>query len=590
MARTVIDPVTRVGGHLRLEVELDGGVVRDAWSSGTMFRGFERLLEGRDPRDAWLMAQRICGSCTAVHALASVRAVENALAVRIPANARLVRNLLAGTQYLRDHVVRFYHLHSFDWVDAEAALRADPAATATLARSLGDWPGSTARHFADVQARLDAVFASGQHGVFANGYWGHPAYSLSPEADLLLVSHYLDALDWQRQAIRIQTLFGGKSPHPQTYLVGGMSVAPPWGGPRQTLPGQHPTLAERDAPVALSDRGLDLVESFIAGARAFIENAYVPDVLLLAREHPAWATLGGGIGNYLAYGEFPEDDTSRPALFLPRGRIMGGDLARVEDVEQAGVTEYVSHSHYRYEGGDAVRHHPLAGRLEPAYGGPPPPVTTFEGSPKYSWVKAPRYEDEPMEVGPLARLLVARAAGRREVGDRLEEALAAIGTGPEVLSSTLGRLVARAVESRVVVERMEGWLTELRANLAAGSLAVADVTKWSPSVWPGETIGWSLGEGPGGAVGHWVRIDGQRVGRYEVVDASSWNGSPRDTQGRRGAWEEALVGTPVADAARPLEILRTVHSFDPCLACAVHAFDPGDHGTPAIRRGPGRLP
>ena len=339
MARTVIDPVTRVGGHLRLEVEIDGGVVGDAWSSGTMFRGFERLLEGRDPRDAWLMAQRICGSCTAVHALASVRAVENALTVRIPRNARLVRNLLAATQFLRSHVVHFYQLHSVDWVDVAAALEADPAATATLARSLGDWPGSTTSQFAEVQKKLATLLASGQGGLFANGYWGHPAYVMSPEADLLLVSHYFDALEWQRQAIRVQTLFGGKSPHPQTYLVGGMSVAAPWGGPRQTLPGQHPTLAERDAPMALSDRGLDLVETFIAGARAFIENAYVPDVLLVARENPAWARLGAGLGSYLSYGEFPEDDTSRPALFLPRGRLAGGNLAVVDDVDQAGVTE-----------------------------------------------------------------------------------------------------------------------------------------------------------------------------------------------------------------------------------------------------------
>lgn len=590
MARTVIDPVTRVGGHLRLEVELDGGVVGDAWSSGTMFRGFERLLEGRDPRDAWLMAQRICGACTAVHALASVRAVESALTVRVPRNARLVRNILAATQYLRDHVVRFYYLHSVDWVDVAAALEADPEATATLARSLGDWPGSTAAHFAEVQQKLEGQLASGQSGTFANGYWGHPAYVMAPEADLLLVSHYFDALEWQRTATRIQTLFGGKSPHPQTYLVGGMSIAPPWGGPRQTLPGQHPTLAERDAPVALSDRGLDLVETFIAGATAFIENAYVPDVLLVAREHPAWARLGGGIGNYLAYGDFPEDDTSRPALFLPRGRLVGGNLAVAEDVEQGAVTEYVAAAHYRYEGGDATGHRPLAERLDPEYGGPPPPVTTFEGSPKYSWVKAPRYDDEPMEVGPLARLLVARAAGRRGIATRLEETLAALDAGPELLSSTIGRLVARAVETQVLVERMSGWLTELRANLAEGDLAVADVTRWSPSVWPDEALGWSLGEGPGGAVGHWVRVDGQRIGRYEIVDSSTWNGSSRDAQGRRGPWEEALVGTPVADPARPLEILRTIHSFDPCLACGVHAYDPRGRGTPALRIAPGRLP
>jgi Ni,Fe-hydrogenase I large subunit len=581
MARIVIDPVTRVGGHLHLELELDGSTVADAWSAGTMFRGFERLLEGRDPRDAWLMAQRICGACTAVHALASVRAVEEALAIRIPPNARLVRNILAGTQYLRDHVVRFYTLHSLDWVDAAAALEADPEAAAALARSLGDLPGSTARDMAAVQAQLEPFVGSGT-GAFGAGYWGHPAYQLSPEADLVVLGHYFGALEWQREAIRIQTLFGGKSPHPQTYLVGGMSMSPPWGGPQQRLPGEHPTLAERDAPVALSDRGLDLVERFIESARVFIDNAYVPDVLLLAREHPEWGRLGAGIGNYLAFGEFPEDDTSRPALLLPRGRVTARGRGPVAAVDQAGITEYVSHAHYRYEAGDAVGHRPLASPTEPAWGGPPPPVTTFEGAPKYSWVKAPRYDDEAMEVGPLARLLVARATGRPDVEAALDEAVTSIGGGPDVLFSTIGRLVARAVEAQLIVRRMQGWLDELRASLAGGDLALANVTKWSPSVWPAEAIGWSLGEGPGGAVGHWIHIGGARVDRYDVVDGSSWNGSPRDAQGRRGAVEEALVGTPLADARRPLEALRTVHSFDPCLACAVHAFD-GRGATPAVR-------
>ncbi len=590
MTRLVIDPVTRVGGHLHLEVDLDGRAVADAWLSGTTFRGFERLLEGRDPRDAWLLAQRVCGSCTAVHGLASVRAVESALAVRIPTNARLVRNLLTGVQYLRDHVVRFYDRHSFDWVDAAAALEADPGAAATLARSLGDWPGSTAADLADVQDRLRALLATDRSGAFAAGWWGHPAYELSPEADLVFVSHYLAALEWQRGAVRVQTLFGGKSPHPQTYLVGGMAIAPPWGGPRQTLPGQHPTLAERDAPVALSDRGLRLVEEFVASARAFVENAYLPDVLYLAAQYPAWGRLGAGLGRYLSNGEFPEDDTSRPGLFLPRGRVAGREPVEAQPVEQAGFAEYVAQSHYRAEGGDAVAHRPLAVVAEPAWGGPPPPVTSFEGSPKYSWVKAPRYDDEPLEVGPLARLLVARAVGRTEVTRPLEEAVAAIGAGPDVLFSTMGRLVARAVEAQLLVKRMEGWLAELRENLARGNLAVADVTKWPASVWPAQSIGWSLGEAPGGALGHWVRIDGERIGRYEIVDASSWNCSPRDSQGRRGACEEALVGTPVADPTRPLEILRTVHSFDPCLACAVHALDGRGRRPAAIRIAPGRRP
>jgi hydrogenase large subunit len=583
MARIAIDPITRIGGHLRVEVEVTNGVVRDAWSSGTMFRGMELILKGRDPRDAWLFAQRVCGMCTGVHALASVRAVENALGVAIPRNARLIRNLMAGSGYVQAHVVQFYHLHALDWVDAVSALHADPGATSTLARSMSDRPQSSAADFKAVKDRLTTFFQSGQLGPFANGYWGHPAYTLPPEANLLVVAHYLEALDWQRKIIGIQTLLGGKSPHPQTYLVGGMALAPPWGGPTRALPGEHPEQIERNSPTALSARGLSDIGQLIADASTFVEQVYVPDVLMIAGHYGEWAGIGKGIGNYLSYGEFPEDDSSQPALLLARGRIIGRDLARVEPVDQAGVAETVAHSHYTYDGGDDALRHPATGQTNPKYAGPKPPFTTLEGFDRYSWLKAPRYQGEPMEVGPLARMLVAYVEGQRDVRAAIDGVAARLGVGQDALFSTLGRTVARAVETQLVARRLDGWLGDLIANLATGDLAVADLTKWDPGAWPSEAQGWALGEAPRGAVGHWVTIRDQRIDNYQLVDATTWNGSPRDSQGSRGALEEALVGTPVADPAKPVEILRTIHSFDPCTACAVHAYAPDAGSSVEIR-------
>ena len=583
MARVAIDPITRIGGHLRVEVEVTDGVVSDAWSSGTMFRGMESILRGRDPRDAWLLAQRVCGACTGVHALASVRAVENALGLTIPKNARLIRNLIAGSKYVQDHVVHFYHRSAFDWVDAVSGLRADPAATSTLARSMSDWSNSSPSYFQGVKDKLTALVQSGQLGPFANGYWGHPAYRMPPESNLLVLAHYLEALDWQREILRIRTILGGKSPHPQTYLVGGMALAPEWGGPARPAHGEHPWQVERNSPLALSANGLSDIGSLITEAMTFVDQVYVPDVLAIARFYPEWTGIGGGIGNYMSVGEFPQDDSDPPALYLPRGRIMGRDLSTVVAVDQSGVAETVAHSYYDVVGGDSTLLHPWNGQTVPTYTGPRPPFATLEGSNKYSWVKAPRYEDDPMEVGPLARMLVAYVAGVADVRAGIDGAAGKLGSGAEVLYSTMGRIVARAVEAQVVGDRLSAWLKDLVANLATGDIAVADLTGWDPGDWPSEAKGWALVEGPGGAVGHWVKISGQRVADYQVVDASTWNGSPRDGRGRRGAWEEALIGTPVADQGRPLEILRTLHSFDPCTACAVHTFDPGAGGPVEIR-------
>jgi hydrogenase large subunit len=576
MSRIAIDPITRVGGHLRVEVEIADGVVSDAWSSGTMFRGMERILKGRDPRDAWLFAQRICGACTGAHALASVRAVESALGVAIPTNARLIRNIVAGAAATQDHVVQFYQQSSLDWVDVLAALDADPLATSRLAQSLSDWPDSSAVHFKEVQDRLAKYVDSGQLGPFANGYWGHPAYRLPPEADLLVMAHYFEALDWQRRVSRIHALLGGKNPHPQTFLVGGMALAPPWGGPVRALPGEHPRLPERTSPIALSADGLADLTALIADTTAFVNRVYAPDVLAIAGYHDDWIEIGRSIGNYMSAGEFPEGDTAESPRLLPAGRIINGNLERLEPVDQAAVAETVAHSWYTYDDGDdAALRHPLDGQTNQRYAGPSLPFTTLDGSEKYSWLKAPRYQESPMEVGPLARTLVAYGWGNQEIRTTVDDYVGRLGLGPEALFGTLGRMVARAVEAQVVAARLGGWLTELRGNLASGNLAIADITKWDTGSWPSEALGWSFVETPRGMLGHWLKMKDQRIEGYQIVDATTWNASPRDAKNRRGPLEEALVGTPVADPAQPLEILRTVHSFAPCTACAVHSYSLG---------------
>lgn len=328
MTRIAIDPITRIEGHLRIEVEVQGGQVTDAWSSGTMFRGIEMILRGRDPRDAWVFAQRICGVCTTVHALASVRSVENALGITIPDNARLIRNLIAGSQLVQDHVIHFYHLHALDWVDVTLALKADSGATSTLAESISTYPKSSRTYFKGVQDRLKAFVNSGQLGLFANGYWGHPAYKLPPEANLLAVAHYLEALDWQRDFIRIHAVLGGKNPHPQSYLVGGMATA-------LNLDNESTVNADR----------LSLLTQLFQRGQDFVSQVYLPDVLAIASFYKDWAGHGAGLGNYFAYGDYASDvQNVADTFFFPGGLILGRDLSAIQPIDQQKVAEYVTHS------------------------------------------------------------------------------------------------------------------------------------------------------------------------------------------------------------------------------------------------------
>jgi Ni,Fe-hydrogenase I large subunit len=557
MPNIVIDPVTRIEGHLRIEARVDGGKVTEAFSSGTMFRGMELILRGKDPREAWLWAQRICGVCTTVHAHASVYAVEDALGIEIPPNARLVRNLIAGAQHIQDHVIHFYHLHALDWVDVAGALGASPAGTAALAQSISSWPKSSETYFAGIQARVQKLVDSGQLSLFASGYWGHPAYKLPAEANLLAVAHYLEALEWQRDVIRVHAVLGGKNPHPQTYLVGGMASA-----------------IDANSPNVINLERIAFMAERIRTMRQFVEQVYVPDVKAVASFYPEWWTIGAGHRNYLSYGALQQGNrTDESAFTFPRGIILDGDLGTVHGVDQAKITESIARSYYEYAGGDAARLHPWDGETSPKYTGPTPPYLELDVDNKYSWLKSPRYDGKPMEVGPLARMLVAYGTGNTRVQELVNGALTELKLEPAALFSTLGRVAARALETVYLLDLMDQWLGELAANMQSGDVRIHDGSKWDPSTWPAEAQGWGFHEAPRGALGHWVTIKDGKIENYQAVVPSTWNAGPRDEQGVTGPYEASLVDTPVADPERPLELLRTIHSFDPCLACAVHVVD-----------------
>ncbi len=566
MSHVVVDPVTRIEGHLRIEAEVDGGVVKDAWSSSTMFRGIERILKGRDPRDAWIFTQRICGVCTTVHAIASIRAVENAIGADPPPNARLLRNLVMASQFVQDHVIHFYHLHALDWVDVVSALSADPAKTSQLAEAISDWPKAGTRYFAGVRDRVKAFVERGQLGPFANAYWGHPAYKLPPEANLMAVAHYLEALDWQREFIKMHAVLGGKNPHLQSFLVGGMA-----------------TPVDPDKQTSINAGTLAQLRGFVKMARDFVDRVYIPDVLAVAPFYLDWAGHGRGVGNFLSYGEFPEADGAGAPMFIPGGVIRGLDLSKVEPFDQAKVTEYVTHSWYTYTLGDKNALHPWRGETEVSYTGPTPPYERLDTDGKYSWLKSPRYDDQPMEVGPLARMVIAYASGQEQVKGLVDFALGKLGVGPEALFSTLGRIAARALETKLLADRMDGWIDALAENMATRDLRIHDGSKWDPESWPGDCRGAGFHEAPRGALGHWVHIKSKQIDRYQIVVPSTWNAGPRDGKGNRGPYEASLLGTPIAVADQPLEILRTIHSFDPCMACGVHVVDPARRELARVR-------
>ncbi|MFH1156878.1 MAG: nickel-dependent hydrogenase large subunit [Pseudomonadota bacterium] len=531
--RIMIDPITRIEGHLRIEVEIENGKVKDAWCSGQMFRGIEIMLQGRDPRDAHHFVQRSCGVCTYVHALASIRAVEAACNITIPDNARIVRNLMHGAQFQHDHIVHFYHLHALDWVDIVSALGADPVATAKLSANVSGRP-ETAEYFKTVQNRLKTFVNSGQLGPFSNGYWGHPAYKLPAEANLLASSHYIEALKLQAKAARMHAIFGGKNPHPQFLVVGGVT--------------------------SVNDLTVDRIKEFEdiwKETQDFVTKIYIPDLLAVASFYKDWGTIGGNNATYLAYGDFP-DDAAETRKLMPSGFIR--TALNVENIDLNKVTEDVTRAWY--EPGSPK--HPYVGETRPIKG-----EVAYNTGDKYSWLKAPRYDGLAAEVGPLARVLVAYARGDKAAKDLVDGTLKKLGVGTPALFSTLGRTAARGLETVLIGNAMQGWLEQLRTNIGRG-----DTKTYQSWTMPKQGKGYGLNDVPRGALGHWIDIEDGKIKNYQYVVPSTWNFGPADAAGNKGPVEKALIGTPIADPSKPLEVLRTVHSYDPCIACAVHVIDP----------------
>ncbi|MBK8454318.1 MAG: nickel-dependent hydrogenase large subunit [Thiofilum sp.] len=559
--RVVVDPITRIEGHLRIEAQMNGNTIEQAYSAGTMVRGIEIILRGRDPRDAWAYAQRICGVCTLVHGIASVRSVENALNYKIPPNAQLIRNLMIAAQYVHDHVMHFYHLHALDWVDVVSALSADPKATAELAQTVSPhWPNASAGYFADQQAKLKKFVEAGQLGIFAKAYWGHPAYKLPPEANLMAVSHYLEALAWQRDVVKLHAIFGGKNPHPN-FLVGGV-----------------PCAIDLNSDSALNMKRLAQVQDIIKKMQIFVDQVYVPDTLAIAGFYKDWFKQGEGLGNFMTYGDFPEKGMDDPASFLiPAGVILKRDLSNIYPVDLNAadqIQEFVAHSWYDYSGGKTQGLHPYEGETALNYTGPKPPYTQLNVDESYSWLKSPRWKGEAVEVGPLARVLMLYATGHEQTKALVDYTLKTLDVPIDALYSTLGRTAARTLETKIIADKMQTWFDQLLANIKAGDTKTFNETLWEPASWPSKAQGVGYMEAPRGALAHWIVIENQKIANYQAVVPSTWNAGPRDVQNQAGAYEASLQGHVLHDPKQPVEILRTIHSFDPCIACAVHVTDP----------------
>lgn len=533
--QVVVDPVTRIEGHLRIEVEVKDGMIANAWSSSTLFRGLEIILQGRDPRDAQHFTQRSCGVCTYVHALASTRCVDNAVGVKIPKNATYIRNLVMASQFMHDHIVHFYHLHALDWVDVQSALSADPVKAASIANSISPRPTS-ADDLRAVQTKLKSFIESGQLGPFTNAYFlgGHPSYYLDPEVNLIATAHYLEALRLQIKAAKMMAIFGAKNPHTQFTHVGGVTNYD-----------------------ALRPERIAEFRALFNETKKFIDEVYIPDLLAVASFYKDWSGIGGTT-NFMSFGEFPTDEYDLESRYIPPGVIFNRDIGNVQNFDPAKIEEHVKYSWYKGEG----KAHPYQGVTEPRY-------TDMHGEDRYSWMKAPRYMDESTEVGPLATALVAYGKGHPAYKALVDMVLGKLGVGPEALFSTLGRTAARGIETKVIADEAENWLNEFEGNVAGGDRKIFQ--EWEM---PDEAEGVGFVNAPRGALSHWIKIKDGKIDNFQLVVPSTWNLGPRCNAGKLSPVEEALVGTPVADPKRPVEILRTVHSYDPCIACGVHVIDP----------------
>ncbi|AWV45472.1 hydrogenase 2 large subunit [Hafnia alvei] len=552
--RITIDPITRIEGHLRIDCEIENGKVTKAWSSGTMWRGMEEIVKGNDPRDAWMIVQRICGVCTTIHAIASVRAVENAIGAEVPVNAQHIRNLIVAAHSIHDHIVHFYQLSALDWVDITSALNADPKKCEAMLKGVSTWSLNSSEEFSKVQQKIRDLVASGQLGIFANGYWGHKAMKLSPEVNLIAVAHYLQALECQRDANRVVAILGGKSPHIQNLAVGG--VANP---------------INLDAPSVLNLERLMYVKMFIERLGEFIEQVYKVDAAIIAANYPEWLSLGEGAKHYLSVPELPTD-AKGGSFLLPGGYIENGDMANYRPITSHqdewlidGIAESCKHSWYK---DDAILK-PWEGKTEPNY-------TGWQDEGKYSWVKSPTFYGKVVEVGPLADLLVKLAAKHPDTVKHFNEVNGLYKTlngkalQTEQLHSTMGRIIGRAVRCCVLKDTLLQQWQALIDNIGKGD----HVAFIKPEILEDkEYRGVGFEEAPRGMLSHWIVIKGGKIENYQAVVPSTWNSGPRNTNDEPGPYEQALIGTPIEDIEKPLEVVRTVHSFDPCMSCAVHVVD-----------------
>ena len=552
--RISIDPITRIEGHLRIDCEIENGVVTNAWSSGTMWRGMENIVKGSDPRDAWMIMQRICGVCTTVHAIISVRAVEDALGAKVPVNAQYIRNMILSAHSMHDHIVHFYQLSAMDWVDITAALNADPDKAAEMLKGVSTWGLNSANEFRNVQNKIKSLVESGQLGIFANGYFGHPAMKLPPEVNLIAVAHYLQALECQRDCNRIVALLGGKTPHIQNLAIGG--VANP---------------INLDSQSVLNLERLMFVKSCIDRLNDFVTQVYRVDAAIIAAYYPEWLNLGKTSGNYLSVPEYPIDgDNSKFAL--TGGYIENFDISTFRPITQQkdefvvkGIKE--SGKHAWYEDDEPLE--PWAGLTRPKY-------TGWQDEGKYSWVKAPSFYGKVVEVGPLAYLMCNLANENKDTLHHfnhikgLYEKLSGNTLSVDHLHSTLGRIIARTVHCCVLNN-----ILEQQWKLLVDSIGTGDTVAYLKTDIPqtGEFKGVGFGEVPRGMLSHWVVVKNGKIENYQAVVPSTWNAGPRNQNDEMGPYELSIIGTPVADPTKPLEVVRTIHSFDPCMSCAVHVVN-----------------
>lgn len=559
--RIVVDPITRIEGHLRVEVIVDeNNVVQEAYSGSTLWRGIEKIVRGRDPRDVGFMTQRICGVCTFSHYRGGIEAVENALGIQIPYNAELVRTLMNNALFLHDHSVHFYHLHALDFVDIVSALSADPKVASELAFEYCENPYACGwDHLKAVQERVKSFVAKGALGPFANAYWGHPTYHLTPEQNLIAVSHYLEGLRIQRTAAQMMAIFGGKNPHPQSLTVGGVTC-----------------VMDIESPARLGEYMVKFQE-----VADFINRAYYPDLVMAGKAYATEPSVLNDVGtpNLLTNRTFM---VGRNDYLFDTGIILNGDISKVHECDESKITEEATHSWYKND----TALHPYDGETEPNFTGLKDEKTlnakgeledskVFDTAGKYSWIKAPRYDGMPMQVGPLSNIVVNYAKGNPYVVPVVEKFLKDTALPVPAVLSTLGRTACRMIEAKVIADNGLKAFNNLVANLKAGdheTCAIYSIDKNK------EYKGRYIGHVPRGTLSHWCRIKNGVIANWQAVVPSTWNASPKDAKGQMASYEACMIGMKIADLTQPLEIIRKIHSYDPCIACAVHVMDiKGNH-------------